>query len=474
MNRQIVQMFGLVIGLFGVLIFFTSRWTVFEAESLEDRASNRRPLIEELQRPRGLILARDGNTMLARSVPRGRGESRIFTREYPNGPLFGHVVGYAFAREGKDGLEASRDDELRGEEDEFESIISELQSEKQEGADLVTTLDPQAQALATELLAGQNGSVVALEPDTGRVRVMVSVPQFDPNQVPGDGQVDFLNRATQSRYPPGSTFKVVTAAAALDTDEYSPDSIIDGSSPKEISGVPLANAGGQSFGPLPLTDALTNSVNTVFAEIGEELGRETLVEYMERFGFNQDPQLDYPDSKMNASGVRDAGGRLLSGDSGFDIGRVAIGQGGAEGAILVTPLQMAQVAGVVGNEGVLMKPRLTERVIGKDGRVRERIEPDEQHRVMQEGTAAELAAMMARVVDEGTGTAAALSGIEVAGKTGTAEVDNATSNQAWFIGFAPVEDPRMAIAVTIERTQGQGGTVAAPIAAGVLEQLLGG
>ena len=134
---------------------------------------------------------------------------------------------------------------------------------------------------------------------------------------------------------------------------------------------------------------------------------------------------------------------------------------------------MAQVAGAVGNDGVLMKPRLTERVVGKDGRVKERIDPDEQNRVMKEETAAELAAMMARVVDEGTGTAAALSGIEVAGKTGTAEVDNATSNQAWFIGFAPVEDPQMAIAVTVERTQGQGGTVAAPIAAEVLEQLLG-
>jgi peptidoglycan glycosyltransferase len=474
LNRQIVQMFGLVVALFAVLVFFTSRWTVFEAESLEDNTANRRPLIEEIKQPRGLILARDGRTVLARSIPRGRGEDRVFTRTYPDGPLFGHVVGYAFVREGKDGLEASRNDELTGEEDEFESIISELQSEKQEGADVVTTIDPAAQALATELLAGQNGSVVALEPDTGRVRVMVSVPQFDPNQVPGGDQVDFLNRATQSRYPPGSTFKVVTAAAALDTGKYNPDSIIDGSSPKEISGVPLANAGGQSFGPIPLTDALTNSVNTVFAEVGEEIGRDTLVDYMERFGFNQDPQLDYPDSKMNASGVRDAGGDLLSGDAGFDVGRVAIGQGGAEGAILVTPLQMAQVAGAVGNDGVLMKPRLTERVVGKDGRVKERIEPDEQNRVMKEETAAELAAMMARVVEEGTGTAAALSGIDVAGKTGTAEVDNATSNQAWFIGFAPVENPRMAIAVTIERTQGQGGTVAAPIAADVLEQLLGG
>jgi peptidoglycan glycosyltransferase len=343
----------------------------------------------------------------------------------------------------------------------------------QEGSDVITTLDPAAQEVATQALAGQNGSVVALEPQTGRVRVMVSVPQFDPNQVRDRrGELQFLNRATQSRYPPGSTFKVVTAAAALDSDEVEPESIIDGSSPKEISGVPLTNSGGTDFGPISLTDALTNSVNTVFGELGETIGRGKLVEYMERFGFNQDPQLDYPDNQMTASGIRDAKGRLLDGDSGFDVGRVAIGQGGAEGGILVTPLQMAQVAGAVANGGVLMKPRLTERVVGKDGRVKERIEADQQNRVMKEGTAAELTAMMSRVVEEGTGTAAALSDVSVAGKTGTAEVDNATSNQAWFIAFAPVEDPQMAIAVTVERTQGQGGTVAAPIAAQVLQALL--
>jgi penicillin-binding protein A len=475
MNRQIVQMFGLVVLLFGILVGYTTNWTIVEADDLEENTANRRPLIEEIKQPRGLILARDGNTVLARSVPRGRGEDRVFTRFYPEGTLFGHAVGYAFVEQGKAGLEASRNEELTGEEDEFESIISELQSEKREGADVVTTLDPEAQALATQQLGGQAGSVVALEPDTGRVRVMVSEPGVDPNEVPRRrADIQFLNRATQASYPPGSTFKVVTAAAALDTGKYSPDSIIDGSSPKEISGVPLSNAGGQSFGPIPLTDALTNSVNTVFAEVGESIGRQTLVDYMGRFGFNQDPQLDYPDQQMRASGIREgAGGDLLDGDDGFDVGRVAIGQGGAEGAILVSPLQMAQVAAAVGNEGVLMKPRLTDRVVGKDGRVKERIEPDEQNRVMKEETSAELTAMMARVVGEGTGTAAALSGIDVAGKTGTAEVDNATSNQAWFIGFAPVDAPKMAIAVTIERTQGQGGTVAAPIAADVLQQLLG-
>ncbi|HEX5910836.1 MAG TPA: penicillin-binding transpeptidase domain-containing protein, partial [Thermoleophilaceae bacterium] len=275
-----------------------------------------------------------------------------------------------------------------------------------------------------------------------------------------------------SLYPPGSTFKVVTAAAALDSGKYTPQSVVDGSSPRDVSGVPLANSGGQDFGPISLTDALTNSVNTVWAQVGESIGRGTLEEYMGRFGFNKDPQLDYPDGQMAPSGVRGDKGQLLTADAGWDVGRVAIGQGGAEGAILATPLQMAQVAGAVGNKGRLMRPRLTEKIVAKDGRA-EDIRPVQQSRVMSEKAAGELTQMMGNVVEEGTGTAAALSGAKVAGKTGTAEVDNATANQAWFIGFAPLDNPKMAIAVTIERTQGQGGTEAAPLAKQVLEALLG-
>jgi peptidoglycan glycosyltransferase len=478
LNRQIVQLFGLSMLLFATLIAFTSRWAVFEAESLEQETANKRPLIEEQRIPRGLIMLRDG-TVVARSVRRGSGSRRTYVRRYPTGGLFSHAVGYNFISKGRAGLERSRNDELTGKENEFSSIFSQLQSEDREGEDVYTTLDPKGQRAALQALGGRRGSVVAMEPQTGRIRVMVSVPEYDPNDVPerfkqlnsGEG-APLLNRATQSRYPPGSTFKVVTAAAALDSGKYTPQSIVDGSSPRVISGVPLANSGGQSFGPIPLTTALTNSVNTVWAQVGETLGRSTLQKYMDRFGFNQDPQLDYPDGQMSASGVRNSKGLLV--DDGFDVGRVAIGQGGEEGTILVSPTQMAMVASAVGNKGKLMKPRLTEKVVDNDGRVTDRVEPEEQAIVMSEKAAGELSQMMGDVVREGTGTAAALSGIEVAGKTGTAEVDNATANQAWFIGFAPIERPRMAVAVTIERTQGQGGTEAAPIAKSVLESLIGG
>jgi peptidoglycan glycosyltransferase len=482
MNRQIVQLFFLFAVLFALLIAFTSRWTVFEAQSLADNQNNRRPLIEEQQIPRGVIYASDGRTELARSVGRGRGTTRIFTRTYPQDGLFAHPIGYSFITNGRRSLEQSRNEDLAGEEDEFESLFAGLEGREREGLDVVTNLDVAGTEAAVAGLAGRKGAVVAIEPQTGKVRVMVSIPEYNPNLIPSafdqindDPNQPDLNRATQELYPPGSTFKVVTAAAAMDSGKVNPNSVIDGSSPKEISGVPLANSGDQSFGPIAFTDALTNSVNTVFAQVGEDIGRNTMVEYMRRFGFYQDPELDYPNIQMIPSGILNGKGDYVT--DGFDVGRVAIGQGGLEGEIRASPMQMALVAAAIGNRGRLMKPRLTDRVVRKDGRIKERVEPDLQSQVVKPEVADQLAQMMGRVVEEGTGTAAALSGITVAGKTGTAEVGaNREFTQPWFIAFAPVEDPRMAIAVTVERQPAgsQGGTVAAPIARGVLEALLGG
>ena len=224
MNRQIVQMFGVFALLFGLLLVFTSRWTVLEADSLTDNPNNRRPLIEAQRIPRGLILASDGRTRLARSVGRGRGEDRIYTRTYPTGPTFGHPVGFSYLKNGSRGLELSRDDELTGDEDEFASILAGLESRDREGNDVVTNLNVAGTQAAVAGLAGRKGAVVALEPKTGKVRVMVSIPEYDPNVIPAQiGQFEdnpdqpLLNRTTQELYPPGSTFKVVTATAALDS-----------------------------------------------------------------------------------------------------------------------------------------------------------------------------------------------------------------------------------------------------------------
>ena len=480
MNRQILQLYTLVALLFGVLVFATSWWTVIAADGLNDNTANRRPLLEDLRVPRGDILARDGS-LLARSDPSGQGAQRIYTRSYPESNLFAHPIGYSFEDQ-RSGLEKSRNDELTGEENEFVSLFQELVGHNREGDDVHTTLDPQAQRVALEGLGSQTGAVVALEPSTGRVRVMVSTPTFDPNQYEEDSRelnrapgAPILNRATQSRYPPGSTMKVVTAVAALDSGEYEPDSIVSGESPKVIGGAPLSNCcaeGTGDYGPLTLTEALTNSVNTVWGEVGEELGAGTMLEYMERFGFGSDPPLDYPSEQMIESGVVKKDGDLASDDDGFDVGRVAIGQGGEEGQTQATPLQMAMVAAAIGNDGVLMRPRLTDRVVDKDGRVRDRVEPAEEERVMSDETANQVQAMMESVVQSGTGTTAQIPGVAVAGKTGTAERGDGTNN-AWFIAFAPADDPQIAIATVVEETSGQGGQIAAPIAKRVLEVLLG-
>ena len=282
-----------------------------------------------------------------------------------------------------------------------------------------------------------------MEPETGRVRVMVSIPDFDPNDVPdqfrelnADEASPLFNRATQGRYPPGSTMKVVTAAAALDSGEFTPGSTLDGSSPKRIGGVELQNFGNQSYGPTSLTEALTNSVNTVWAQVAQRLGQEEYYEYMERFGFNVEPPIDYPANQLTPSGVFGRRG-LLDEDDPVDIGRVAIGQE----RLQVTPLQMATVAATVANEGARMEPRLVERVVANDGRVQERIAPAEATQAISRDAANQLKAMMAQVVKEGSGTQAALEGVPVAGKTGTAEVEGGASNQAWFIGFAPLRRP---------------------------------
>jgi peptidoglycan glycosyltransferase len=472
MNAPILKLFGVVVVLFAVLIVWTSRWTVFEATSLDNNPLNSRTLIDELRIERGRILA-DNGEVLARSVP---APDHTWTRTYPAGPLFAQAVGYSIASQGRAaGLEDSRGSELRGIQSGLSSIFGQLGGTDQVGDDVYTTLDPKAQQVAVQGLAGRAGSVVALNPQTGAVKVMYANPTYDDNhpdaQTPGTST---FNNATQAFDPPGSTFKVVTATAAIDSGQFTPNSVVNGDSPKTISGVPLANDGNKSWGDIDLTTALTYSVNTVWAQVAQDVGRATMTRYMQRFGFYAKPPLDYPPSELNASrpwtSTRPSR-PYPPGSPNEDIGRIGIGQGG----LLVTPLQMAMVASAVANGGKLMVPRLTSRVVNSAGQTVETIKPTMYRQVMKRSTASEVTQMMTRVVEEGTGTPAQLNGISVAGKTGTASIGATGSNltEPWFIGFAPVNDPKIAVAVTIQQTQGGfGGTVAAPIAARVIQTLL--
>ncbi|HEY1509764.1 MAG TPA: penicillin-binding transpeptidase domain-containing protein [Solirubrobacteraceae bacterium] len=469
MNVPIARLFGVIVVLFALLIVWTSRWTVFQASSLNNDVLNRRTLIDQLKIKRGRIIADDG-TVLARSVP---GPGGTYTRTYPTSNLFSQAVGYAIAAQGRSaGLERSRGDALRGLQTGLSSIFGQLSSHPV-GDDVYTSLDPKAQRVALNGLAGRAGSVVALDPRTGAVKVMVALPGYDNNHPDKTGPgISTFNRSTQSRYPPGSTFKVVTATAAIDSGQYTPNSIVNGDSPKTISGVPLANDLNQNFGPITLTKALTESVNTVWAQVGEHLGRGTMTNYMKRFGFYSKPPLDYPPDELVASRVYSPTGRpYLPASPNEDIGRIAIGQGG----LAVTPLQMAMVAAAVANGGKLMTPRLADKVVDTDGRTIRTYKPSVYSQVMSASTAQQVNQMMRTVVEEGTGTPAQLGNISVAGKTGTAQVGIAGSNltQPWFIGFAPAGNPKVAVAVTVERTQGGfGATVAAPIARSVMQTLL--
>ena len=481
MNAPILKLFALFLVLFAALAAITSWNTVLNADAYRDNELNKRPLLAEQSIRRGTIRAQEG-TLLARSVRKG-GKTGLYERRYTETTqLFAHAVGYDFPLGiGRSGLERARNDDLIGKRNGLTSVFDELRGKRQEGDNVTTNLDPGAQRVALQGLQGRKGAVVAIEPATGKVRVMVSTPGYDPRQLDDSKVVSQLNadadnaplvnRATQSGFAPGSTMKVVTAAAAIDSGQFTPDSVVDGKSPKQISGVPLKNFGDRSFGPITLTSALTNSVNTVWAQVAEKLGRKTLNDYMRRFGFYEDPPIDLPDRQLIPSGLFDEKQGVIEASSGsVDIGRTAIGQE----RLRVTPLQMATVAATVANDGVRLEPRLTDRVVDRDGRTVEDVKPTEATRVMKSSTARQLNEMMGNVVREGSGTAAALSGIDVAGKTGTAELNLRGLNQPWFIGFAPQSNPRVAIAVTIQNVQGgQGGTVAAPIAKAVMQELLG-
>jgi peptidoglycan glycosyltransferase len=418
-------------------------------------------------------------------VPRGKGASKRYVRRYPEGSLFGHPIGYSFVRLGDTEFEQFHNEELIGEGSEFSSIVDELLGERQEGNDIVTSIDADAQRLAlAELQEAGFGAVVAIEPSTGAVKVMASNAPFDPNRVPfefsklstNEIETPLLNRATQGLYPPGSTFKVVTAAAGLDSGAITPESTINAPGTLEVEGTPLQNDFNEDFGAISLDTALTNSVNTWFGQLGQQLGNDTLFQYMERFGFNATPAIDLPEDEVYESGVYDEG-ELLHANDPVDLARLAIGQE----RLLATPLQMAQVAAAVANGGKLMKPQIWKRVVDPDGRVTDTMDPSVYSEPISEETAAELTTAMEGVVSEGTGTNAAIPGVAVAGKTGTAETPGnlacgggENETQAWFIGFAPADDPKIAIAASVECTEQFGNDVAAPIFSDVAEAILNG
>jgi peptidoglycan glycosyltransferase len=495
MNRAIARLFAVMVLLFAVLVAFTSRWTVFSATALQNNTLNKLGLYASEKVKTGDLLA-DNGAVLGKAVPATGG---AWSRDYPFGSLFAQPVGFSSLVYGSSGLEQTVGPELRGVKSGLTSVFGSLGG-NQVGDDVDTTLDPKAQDLARELLdrpgaCGPDpvpctGSVVAIVPQTGAVKVMYSNPTYNDNDPSKYGKYSdcapnpfdngcLVNLAVAGRFPPGSTFKLVTTTAALDSGKYTPDSTFNGDSPVTISGRPLENDSNDSYGEVTLTKALTDSINTVYAPLGLSLGSKLMLEYMRRFGFYSTPPLQYPADEMSASGELDEQtqklvtppGPCTSYDNCVDLGRMSIGQD----KLAVTPLQMAMVVATVADGGKLMEPRLATKVVNADGQVVKSFPPEEYDQVMKPKIAAELQAMMRDVVEEGTGQAANLEGLQIAGKTGTASTvgtkDGEPLDDAWFVGF-PIHDPDIAVAVMLENIpEGYGGTYAAPIAAQMIKTL---
>ncbi|TDD72308.1 penicillin-binding protein 2 [Jiangella aurantiaca] len=460
----------------------------FWADDLNARSENRRVLLDEYSRERGPILLAD-DTPIAQSTPVD--DEYQFLRQYPEGPIYAPLTGYYSYNYGRTALERAQNDILSGDDDRLfvRRLIDLVTGEEPRGGAVRLTIDPAAQQAAWNGLteSGYKGAVVAIDVQTGAILAMVSSPSYDPNPMAShsieeqtatrqaleaDPDKPDLNRAIAQRLPPGSVFKLVTAAAALESGEFDPDTEVPGPAEYDLplTNTNLPNQSGEACldGTPSLTEALRISCNTAFAYLGNELGDDALREQAEKFGFDTQPLTN---DDMNAAtsvfpADPDEPQTALSAIGQFDV--------------QATPLQMAMVSAAIANDGVLMEPYLVREVSGPDlVSPIERTEPEERTRAVSPETAEQLTQMMVDVVENGTGENAQIAGIQVAGKTGTAQSSPDRPPYAWFTSFAPADEPSVAVAVVIEeapdtaRSDIGGGRLAAPIARDVMEAVLG-
>ncbi len=501
MNKQLRHVAVVSLVLLAVLIGATTYWQSWAGAELANRQDNAVEQVVQLEVDRGEILASDG-TRLAWSVAHKKNGLTTYSRRYPTDGAFSQVVGYATSGDTQSGLEQSLNDYLTGANTNLSNTLSQelnrLGGQTVHGDNVTLTVKPAAQKLALQLLAGRCGAVVALNPKTGAVYVMASSPTYNPNLILqpnglakiakitgtcGDASALYDN-ATQGLYPPGSTFKLVTASAALDTGTYTPTSTffdpgycIEYGKRVYNSSAPDSPNGHETFGHVDLSFALENSINAVFCKIGMKIGAGKILEYARRYGFYSSPALDTPSNTIYPSGLYNYNKRTRrhylwypkNPATQVDPGVLAFGQE----RMLVTPLQMALVASTIADGGTEPRPYLVQQVTAPDGSVVTTTQPSFVGSPISTQTAAELNQMMQLVVEGGTGTAAQIPGVAVAGKTGTAELGLGDLYDAWFVSFAPATDPQVAVAVVVEKQpNGFGGSISAPIAKAILENLL--
>lgn len=481
MNTPLRRLATITLVMFVALMASATWVQFFQAESLNTDPRNVRTLYREHGNARGPIVA--GGEAVASSVPVD--DPFGYQRTYANGDLYSAVTGFYSIANGRSQLENAENDQLTGRSDQlfFTRIRDLLTGRRPEGAAVETTILPAAQQAARDGLGGQHGAVVAIEPSTGRILALVSTPGFDPNALAvhstseaaaqyraleqADGN-PLRSNATQERYAPGSTFKLVTAAAALESGQYTADTLVP--SPAVLTlpqtSATIGNFGGGGCGgeQVSLADALRISCNTAFADLGMTLGEDALREQAERFGF-LDPELTVPMPVVESVFPSDLDPAMLA--------QSAIGQRDVQ----ASPLQMAMVASAIANGGRLMTPYLVDTVRAADLTVVSQTPPEVYSDAVSSATASALTQMMVGVVESGTGRSARIDGVQVAGKTGTAQTLQGQPPHAWFTAFAPADAPRVAVAVIVENggslgNEATGGAVAAPIARAVIEAVL--
>ncbi len=387
-------------------------------------------------------------------------------RRYPAGDLFAHVLGYRSMRYGLTGVEARYDAALLGlpARDPWEALQEALGLPPR-GYDLVLTLDSSVQQAASQALAGRRGAVVALDPRTGAVLALVSRPSFDATSVDErwstitrDPAAPLLDRASQGQYPPGSSFKPIVLAAGLWKGKLGQQTMVDCPETITVAGFTIGNFEHERYGRITVPQAFAYSCNTAFVQIGQMVGGDAILGTARAFGLGRTPRFDLPAASGHLPAVRGLGPRGLA--------QISFGQG----SLLVTPLQMALVAATVANHGVMMVPFVLSQVRAPDGRILESYAEHGSREVLPASVASLVALDMIGVVRDGTGTAAQIPRVTVAGKTGTAQNPHGDTH-AWFIAFAPADRPVVAVAVILENA-GVGGQVAAPAARLVLQAAL--
>ncbi|MEI6363348.1 MAG: penicillin-binding transpeptidase domain-containing protein [Actinomycetes bacterium] len=452
---------------------------VVKAGEYRDKPGNQRVLLEEYSRERGPILV--GPNPAARS--KETGDTLKYLRVYSNGELYAPVTGFYSLVYGATGLERTENRILTGKSSLFVvDRVEQLFAGRQPvGGAVSTTIDARAQKAAFEGLAGKKGAVVAIEPATGRIIASVQSPSFDPNllsshdpasirkyydKLQSDPAKPLLNRPIVSLNPPGSTFKLVTTAAALASGRFTPDSVLPGPATYQLPNSirKIRNWNGKECGPnglVTLRAALAISCNTAFAWLGNELGDKALRTQAELMGFNHSFQIPLHAATSRFPESPDAPQTAMSAIGQFDV--------------RATALQMAMVGAAVGNNGITMVPYLVQEVRGPDLAILQTTQPEQFETAMTPLNAAQETEMMVNVVDNGTGSNAQIPGVRVAGKTGTAQTGNDNPAVAWFVAFAPAQAPKVAVAVVVEdagAAEVSGNALAAPIARAVIEAVL--